>query len=138
MIFLSIIYNHSLFDRFGSFSHISHPHLRRFNYLSFILSKLSSWNKRLTQDRSSFGVQCLWLQIKGILKIVKNIFQYLFVDKKKGVGSSVKRICHFASNCLFIDDIVDNRNDRFGEIVEVENRRKGIEANGMELVTILH
>jgi hypothetical protein len=60
------------------------------------------------------------------------------VKEEECVGSSVKRISHFAFFGLLVDGIINNRDDGFGEVVQIKDWWECVEADRVELVAILN
>lgn len=76
--------------------------------------------------------------MKHLHKIVEDLFEDILVNKQEGVGSSIEGVGHLAVVVLAVDGLVDHGDDHPGEGVEVEDGREGVQADGVELVAVLH
>lgn len=92
----------------------------------------------MAQDEFCLRIECLFSKLECIIEIVDDSMQHFFMKEEECVCASVKRVCHFAGLGLLVDHVVDDGDDGLGEIIEVEDRRVGIETDSVELVAILN
>lgn len=72
------------------------------------------------------------------MKVVKSLWEHIFMNKQKCMGSCVEWISDLTFLCLDIDDIIYYWYNRFWKFIHVEYGWISIHTNRVELITVLN